>query len=90
MSPLPLNAGSAATLITGLSAPIKTLEGDWLPDDHSGGGPMTMRTALRLSSNSAAVGMLIDIGIPTVIHAAERFGIESVPGCLRWPLVRAR
>ena len=69
-----------ASLISGLSAPIKTLEGDWLPDDHSGGGPMTMRTALRLSSNSAAVGMLMDIGIPTAIHAAERFGIESVPG----------
>jgi penicillin-binding protein 1A len=69
-----------ATLINGLSAPIKTLEGDWLPDDHSGGGPMTMRTALRLSSNSAAVGMLIDIGIPTALRAAERFGIESVPG----------
>jgi penicillin-binding protein 1A len=69
-----------ATLINGLSAPIKTLEGDWLPDDHSSGDPMTMRTALRLSSNSAAVGMLIDIGIPTAIRAAERFGIESVPG----------
>ena len=69
-----------ATLINGLSAPIKTLEGDWLPDDHSGGGPMTMRTALRLSSNSAAVGMLIDIGIPTALRTAERFGIESVPG----------
>jgi 1A family penicillin-binding protein len=69
-----------ATLITGLSEPIKTLEGAWLPDDHSGGGPMTMRTALRLSSNSAAVGTLMDIGIPSVIHAAERFGIESVPG----------
>jgi 1A family penicillin-binding protein len=69
-----------ATLINGLSAPIETLEGDWLPDDHSGGGPMTMSTALRLSSNSAAVGMLIDIGIPTALRAAERFGIESVPG----------
>jgi penicillin-binding protein 1A len=69
-----------ASLISGLRAPIKTLEGDWLPDDHSGGGPMTMRTALRLSSNSAAVGMLMDIGIPAAIRAAERFGIESVPG----------
>ena len=69
-----------ATLISGLSDPIMTLQGAWLPDDHSDGGPMTMRTALRLSSNSAAVGTLMDIGIPAAIHAAERFGIESVPG----------
>jgi 1A family penicillin-binding protein len=69
-----------ATFITGLSEPIRTLEGAWLPDDHSGGGPMTMRAALRLSSNAAAVGLLMDIGIPSVIYAAERFGIESVPG----------
>jgi 1A family penicillin-binding protein len=68
------------TLISGLVAPIMTLQGAWLPDDHSGGGPMTMRSALRLSSNSAAVSTLMDIGIPAVIHAAERFGIESVPG----------
>jgi penicillin-binding protein 1A len=68
------------TLISGLSAPIMTLQGAWLPDDHSGGGPMTMRSALRLSSNSAAVSTLMDIGIPAAIHTAERFGIESVPG----------
>jgi 1A family penicillin-binding protein len=69
-----------AMLISPLSAPIMTLQGAWLPDDHSGGGPLTMRTALRLSSNSAAVSTLMEIGIPAAIHAAERFGIESVPG----------
>jgi membrane carboxypeptidase/penicillin-binding protein len=41
---------------------------------------MTMRTALRQSSNWAAVNTLQDIGVSAGVQAAERFGIESVPG----------
>ena len=69
-----------ASLIQGLSGPIMTPEGAWLPHDHSRGGAMTMRSALRSSSNLAAVSMLQDIGIAAAIQAAKRFGIESVPG----------
>src|SRR5205814_7032156 len=39
-----------ASMINTLSNPIDTLEGQWLPDDHGGGGAMTMRAALRTSS----------------------------------------
>jgi len=69
-----------ASLIRGLSAPIMTPGGAWLPDDHSKNGAMTMRSALRSSSNTAAVSMLQDIGVAAAIQAAKRFGIESVPG----------
>jgi membrane carboxypeptidase/penicillin-binding protein len=47
---------SPATLLTRLNEPVKTPQGDWVPDDgHSGSSSMTMRTALRTSSNRAAV-----------------------------------
>lgn len=70
-----------ASLITPMQEPIMTFQGAWVPDDHADGGMMmTMRSALRLSSNRAAVGMLQTVGIPAALSAAERFGIESVPG----------
>src|SRR5947209_13747141 len=46
---------TASTVITGLDNPIATLQGQWVPDDHGGSGAMTMRAALRTSSNRAAV-----------------------------------
>jgi penicillin-binding protein 1A len=57
-----------------------TLEGAWVPDDHSSTATMTMRTALRVSSNRAAVRMLEEIGIRSALRAAADLGIESVPG----------
>jgi penicillin-binding protein 1A len=69
-----------ASMITPLDTPIMTLQGAWVPDDHGGGGPMTMRTALRASSNRAAVKMLQDIGISAAVRAAERLGLGDVPG----------
>lgn len=69
-----------ATLMRLLDGPIMTLEGAWLPDDHSSSQVVTMRTALRVSSNHAAVSTLQDVGIPAVVQAAHRFGITSVPG----------
>ena len=68
-----------ASLIAPLDTPIMTLQGAWLPDDHSPPAPMTMRSALRYSSNHAAVRMLQDIGIPAGVRAAARFGIDSMP-----------
>ncbi|MBI2185866.1 MAG: PBP1A family penicillin-binding protein, partial [Acidobacteria bacterium] len=69
-----------ASLIVPLEAPIWTLEGAWDPEDHADGGAMSIRSALRYSSNRVAVRMLQEIGIPTALHAAARFGLESVPG----------
>jgi penicillin-binding protein 1A len=69
-----------ASPIAAMDTPIMTLEGAWVPDDHSPPAVMTMRSALRYSSNRAAVRVLQEIGIPSAIRAAERFGIESVPG----------
>jgi penicillin-binding protein 1A len=71
---------TAATVITGLDNPIATLQGAWVPDDHGGGSDaMTMRAALKTSSNRAAVQMLQQVGIPTTIRYAQRLGIAGLP-----------
>ena len=69
-----------ASLISALDTPIMTLQGAWVPDDHGDSSEMTMRTALRASSNRAAVKMLQDIGIPAALRSAERLGLGDVPG----------
>ncbi|TMG79755.1 MAG: PBP1A family penicillin-binding protein, partial [Betaproteobacteria bacterium] len=68
-----------ATVITGLDNPVATLQGQWVPDDHGGDGAMTMRAALRTSSNRAAVQMLQQAAIPTAVRYAQRLGIGSLP-----------
>jgi penicillin-binding protein 1A len=68
-----------ASLINALDTPVMTLQGAWVPDDHSTSTEMTMRAALRASSNRAAVQMLQNIGIPAAVRAAERMGLGSVP-----------
>ena len=65
--------------IAALTTPISTLQGDWLPDDHGGSATMTMRAALRTSSNRAAVSLLQQVGIPTAVRYAQRLGINNVP-----------
>src|SRR5262245_57906832 len=40
---------------------------------------MTMRMALRTSSNRAAVRVLEDVGIPVTVEYAQRLGVGSVP-----------
>ena len=69
-----------ASLITNLDAPIATLQGAWVPEDgHAGGESMTMRSALRISSNRAAVQMLQQVGIAPTVRYAERLGLGTVP-----------
>ena len=70
---------TAATVITGLDNPIATLQGAWVPDDHGDNSPMTMRAALKVSSNRAAVQMLQQVGIPTAVRYAQRLGISNLP-----------
>ena len=70
---------TAATVITGLDDPIATLQGAWVPDDHGDGSEMTMRAALKTSSNRAAVQMLQQVGIPTAVRDAQRLGLGGLP-----------
>jgi len=68
------------TLITNLNDPVMTLQGEWVPEDeHLDSPSMTMRMALRTSSNRAAVRMLEDVGIPVAVDYAKRLGVGSVP-----------
>ncbi len=71
---------SPASLIGDLNRPIDTHEGEWLPeDDHSNAASMTLRAALRTSSNRAAVRTLEEVGIGRVVAYAMRLGVGSVP-----------
>ena len=76
-----LEAGySPASLITDLNKPINTPQGDWVPEDeHSSASAMTMRAALKTSSNRAAVRMIEDVGIRKAVGYAERIGVSGIP-----------
>ena len=64
---------SPATLIENLDVPIMTLQGAWVPEDeHLDSPSITMRMALRTSSNRAAVRMLDNVGIPITVEYAQR------------------
>jgi penicillin-binding protein 1A len=70
-----------ATVLTGLDEPVITSTGAWIPQDgHIDDEALTMRTALRLSSNRAAVRMIEDVGIPATVEYAGRFGMPDMPG----------
>ncbi|HEY3157653.1 MAG TPA: PBP1A family penicillin-binding protein [Vicinamibacterales bacterium] len=69
-----------ATILSGLNAPATLSQAAWLPDDeHVADEAMTMRAALRVSSNRAAVRMLQTIGIPSAVDYAERLGLGRMP-----------
>ena len=76
-----LEAGfTPATMIQNLNAPIATLQGDWTPEDeHSDADSMSLRTALRTSSNRAAVQLLNQVGIPRTVEYARTMGVGDVP-----------
>ena len=74
------NGYSPATVIDRLNEPVDTYEGAWLPEDeHSSAASMTMRTALRTSSNRAAVRMLETVGIERTVSYAKNLGVGAVP-----------
>ena len=53
--------------------PIATPQGAWTPEDeHSTADSMTLRTALRTSSNRAAVRLLKTVGIPKAVELRAR------------------
>ena len=78
-----LESGSSpATVLTDLDEAVMVPDGAWRPaDGHSSAESMTMRTALRVSSNRAAVAVLRNVGIPRAVAYATRVGLNapSVP-----------
>jgi penicillin-binding protein 1A len=71
---------SPATMVTGLDRPIPTPEGPWLPDEgHEHPEALTVRTALRTSSNRAAAQVLQAVGVPQAVQYANRLGLEAPP-----------
>jgi 1A family penicillin-binding protein len=76
-----LEAGqSPATLITRLNDPTLTPDGEWLPEDgHTTASSMTLRSALRTSSNRAAVQLLHSVGIPNAVDYADRLHVGAQP-----------
>ena len=76
-----LEAGySPASVISNLNSPILTPQGNWVPEDeHSSANSMTMRSALRMSSNRAAVQLLNTIGIPSAVSYAEKLNVGTPP-----------
>jgi penicillin-binding protein 1A len=76
-----LEAGhSPASLITNLNDPILTAEGEWVPEDeHTTATSMTLRTALRTSSNRAAVQLLRTVGIGSAVGYAEKLHVGTPP-----------
>jgi 1A family penicillin-binding protein len=76
-----LEAGfTPASLIDDLDRPIDTPQGAWLPDDeHASDGALTMRAALKTSSNRAAVRMIETVGINKAVGYADRLGVRDIP-----------
>jgi 1A family penicillin-binding protein len=76
-----LEAGySPASVIENLNDPIETPQGGWIPEDeHSTASSMTLRTALRTSSNRAAVQMLNTVGIAQAVSYAEKLNVGTPP-----------
>ena len=75
-----LERGYTPATVIGLTQPVMTVRGAWVPeDDHVPGDAITMRMALRASSNRAAVRMLQDVGIAETARFAEQLGMGSMP-----------
>ena len=69
-----------ASVIDHLDEPIATLQGKWTPEDEHTTTPfLTMRAALRTSSNRAAVRMLQEVGIDKTVEFAKEMGVGDVP-----------
>jgi penicillin-binding protein 1A len=76
-----LEAGyTPATMIENLDVPVDTLQGAWTPEDeHSTATALSLRAALRTSSNRAAVRLLQEVGIPKTVTYARTLGVGDVP-----------
>ncbi len=66
-----------SSLLTGIDTPIQTLQGAWLPSGEHEAVSYTLRQALTVSSNRAAVRVMQMVGISTTQTYARRLGISS-------------
>jgi penicillin-binding protein 1A len=76
-----LEAGySPATVLDRLNEPIETKEGEWSPEDeHLETTTISLRDALRTSSNRAAVRLMTNVGIDATVQLASQVGMKDVP-----------
>ncbi len=71
---------SPGSLVANLNDPINTPSGAYVPEDeHSSADSMTLRTALRTSSNRAAVQLLRTVGIPETVQTAQALSLGRMP-----------
>lgn len=73
---------SPATIVTNLDAHTRVAGGAWRPDEAHGqasGDAMSMRDALRVSNNRAAVRVLNTVGIQNAVRYATRLGLAPPP-----------
>jgi len=71
---------SPASVVDHLDEPIATAKGAWTPEDeHSTSSSLTLRAALRTSSNRAAVRLLQEVGIARTVQSAKDMGVGDVP-----------
>jgi penicillin-binding protein 1A len=74
------NGYTPASVIDHLNDPVTTIQGDYAPEDeHSTADSMSLRAALRISSNRAAVRLLQEVGIPRTVEYARSLGVGDVP-----------
>lgn len=71
---------SPARVLSNLNDPILTPSGAWMPEDeHSSTLTMTVRSALRTSSNRAAARMVRELGLPKTMAMVERLDLGPLP-----------
>ncbi len=66
-----------SSIVTGMDTPIQTVQGAWLPSGEHEADGYTLRQALTVSSNRAAVRVMQLIGVTTTQTYARRLGIRS-------------
>ncbi|HXV59675.1 MAG TPA: PBP1A family penicillin-binding protein [Vicinamibacteria bacterium] len=68
------------TILDDLDHPVPSDEGEWLPaDGHDEVSALTVRAALQMSSNRAAVRLIRLTGIDRTVDYAARFGLGPQP-----------
>ena len=74
------NGASPGSVVSGLNAAVVSVPGGYLPDDeHAGANAMTLRAALRSSSNRAAVKLLVSLGLDRTVDWIGQFGFQDLP-----------
>jgi len=65
------------SLLRELDMPAEGMDGAWVPGGEHEESEYTLRRALKVSSNRAAVQLLQQVGVGTAVYYAHRLGIAS-------------